>query len=94
MLVNSSATDGSQTLAGILESDVETANGDVAAVMFLTGSFLADNLLFGGSDTVDTSTLTLASGPAKLLLSRGCTANRRIHILVRLGAKDLLYLMC
>jgi hypothetical protein len=32
---------------------VETANGDVVAVMFLTGSFLADRLLFGGADAVN-----------------------------------------
>jgi hypothetical protein len=54
VLVNSSATDGSQTLAGVLRDCVETANGDVVAVMYLTGSFLSDKLLFGGSDTVNT----------------------------------------
>jgi hypothetical protein len=53
VLVNSANTDGSQTLAGVLRDYVETANGDVAAVMYLTGSFLSDRLLFGGSDTVN-----------------------------------------
>jgi Bacteriophage lambda head decoration protein D len=53
VLVNSSATDGSQTLAGVLRDSVETGNGDVSAVMYLTGSFLADKLLFGGTDTVN-----------------------------------------
>jgi len=40
-LVNSAATDGSQTLAGVLRDSVETANGDVVAVMFLSGSLLS-----------------------------------------------------
>jgi hypothetical protein len=40
-------------LVGILESDVETANSDVVAVAYITGNFLADKLLFGGSDTVN-----------------------------------------
>lgn len=53
VLVNSAAADGSQTIAGVLRDCVETANGDVAAVMYLTGSFLSDKLLFGGSDTVN-----------------------------------------
>jgi Bacteriophage lambda head decoration protein D len=52
LLVNSSNTDGSQTLAGVLEHSVETAAGDVSATVYLTGSFLADKLLFGGVDTV------------------------------------------
>jgi hypothetical protein len=41
VLVNSAHTDGSQTLVGILESDVETANGDVSANVYLSGSFLS-----------------------------------------------------
>jgi Bacteriophage lambda head decoration protein D len=46
LLVNSANTDGSQTLAGVLRDSVETAAGDVVgAVMYLTGSFLANRLL-------------------------------------------------
>ena len=54
VLVNSAATDGSQTLAAVLAHDTETGNGDVIAVAYLTGSFLASRLLFGGTDTVAT----------------------------------------
>jgi hypothetical protein len=54
VLVNSANTDGSQTLVGVLRDCVETANGDVAATVYLSGSFLADKLLFGGVDTVST----------------------------------------
>jgi hypothetical protein len=52
VLVNSANTDGSQMLVGVLRDCVETANGDVAANVYLSGSFLSDKLKFGGSDTV------------------------------------------
>jgi hypothetical protein len=52
VLVNSQATDGSQTLAAVLDLDTETASGDQVVVAYITGSFLASKLLFGGSDTV------------------------------------------
>jgi len=72
--VNSASTDGSQTLAGVLRDCVETANGDVVAVMFLTGSFLADKLLFGGSDTVN-SHFSLWTGKAIAVQGLYCEAS-------------------
>jgi hypothetical protein len=54
ILVNSAATDGSQTLAAILARDTEIASGDQVVIAYITGSFLKDRLLFGGSDTADT----------------------------------------
>jgi len=52
ILLNSQATDGSQTLVAILAHDLETSGGDQIALAYVTGSFLADRLLFGGSDVV------------------------------------------
>jgi hypothetical protein len=74
VLVNSANTDGSQTLVGILESDVETANGDVSAIVFLTGSFLSDRLLFGGSDTVSKH-FSQATGKAIAVQGMYCEAS-------------------
>jgi hypothetical protein len=74
VLVNSAATDGSQVLAGILRDPVETAAGDVAAVMYLTGSFLADRLLFGGSDAVNNH-FSLWTGKAIAVAGLYCEAS-------------------
>jgi hypothetical protein len=52
VLVNSADTDGSQQLMGILARDTETAFGDQVVIAYITGSFLADKLLFGGTDTL------------------------------------------
>jgi hypothetical protein len=54
VLVNSAAADGSQQFAAVLARDTETASGDQVVIAYITGSFLADKLLFGGSDSVDT----------------------------------------
>lgn len=52
--MNSRATDGSQTLVAVLQDDIDTASGDSLAVVYITGSFLASKLLFGGTDTLAT----------------------------------------
>jgi hypothetical protein len=53
-LCNNANTDGSQTVAGILEdASVETAQAaPIVATVAISGSFLADRLQWGGSDTV------------------------------------------
>ncbi|OIB04819.1 hypothetical protein AK95_14475 [Paenibacillus sp. LC231] len=51
--VNSTLTNGGQNPAGILVDDVvDTTNGDVRAVMYVTGIFNRDALIFGGNDTI------------------------------------------
>lgn len=59
-LVNSAHADGSQTPIGILASDVDTSFGDQLGVVYITGSFLVNNLLFGGTDTFATHQHNLA----------------------------------
>jgi Bacteriophage lambda head decoration protein D len=54
VLLDSTRTDGANVLAAVLARDTETANGDVVVIAYITGSFLASKLLFGGTDTVNT----------------------------------------
>ena len=53
-LVNSAATDGSQTFYAILGEDVDATAVNSAGAAFLTGQFIRDALTFGGSDTWQT----------------------------------------
>jgi hypothetical protein len=50
-LVKSSAEDGSKTPYGILADSVDATSADATAVIFLTGEFNSDALIFGGTDT-------------------------------------------
>jgi Bacteriophage lambda head decoration protein D len=64
-LLNSANTDGSQTLAAILNSTVNTASGDATNTPIVIGNALLPkaNVILGGSDT--TSTHWNAMGQAK-----------------------------
>jgi hypothetical protein len=53
-LVDSTASDGSQTPYSVLMEDVDATNGDATGVAFLTGEFIRTNLAFGGTDTWET----------------------------------------
>ncbi|UHA74470.1 head decoration protein [Paenibacillus sp. 481] len=52
-LVDSIKTDGSQTAVAILADDVDATLADKVALIYLTGEFNRDELLFGGTDTAD-----------------------------------------
>lgn len=54
VLMDSTATDGSQNPVAILAQDVDASAGDTIATVYLTGEFNSDALVFGGTDTVDT----------------------------------------
>ncbi len=64
-LLNSANTDGSQTLAAILNQTINTTSGDVANVPIVIGnvSLPKANVILGGSDT--TATHWNALGQAK-----------------------------
>ncbi|MDX8367775.1 head decoration protein [Cytobacillus sp. IB215665] len=51
VIVDSSKSDGSERPYGILTDDVDTTDGDMEAVVYLTGEFNEDKLTFGGADT-------------------------------------------
>ncbi len=51
-IVNSTATDGSQTANCILAADVDATSADTVATVFLSGSFNAGKLIVGGTDTI------------------------------------------
>ena len=53
-LVNSTATDGSQSPKYILADDADTTSADVTAVCYKTGVYNRKALIFGGTDTADT----------------------------------------
>lgn len=53
-LVNSTATDGSQSPKYVLPNDTDTSDGDVFTVCYKTGIFNRKALIFGGDDTADT----------------------------------------
>lgn len=53
-LVNSSEDDGSQHPYGILADDVDATSADATGVIFLTGEFNSDALIFDGTDTAST----------------------------------------
>lgn len=53
-LVNSSSDDGSQNPYGILADGVDATSADATGVIFLTGEFNSDALVFGGTDTAAT----------------------------------------
>lgn len=53
-IVNSAATDGSQTPYAILQEDVDATSEAKAASIYFTGEFNENALTFGGTDTADT----------------------------------------
>lgn len=52
--VDSSKSDGSEKVYGVLAEDVDATDRVVRSVAFLTGEFAEQRLVFGGSDTADT----------------------------------------
>lgn len=52
-LVDSTATDGSETPYAILQEDVDATDADKPAAIYLTGEFNEAALTFGGTDTAD-----------------------------------------
>lgn len=50
-LVDDAQTDGSQNVYAILAEDVDTSDGDVQAVVYLSGAYNVNSLTFGGDDT-------------------------------------------
>ena len=54
-LANSSATNGSQNVVGIICDDIKVESGETAvSTMYVRGEFNIRLLRFGGSDTVET----------------------------------------
>ncbi len=53
-IVDSSLTDGSETVYAVLAEDVDATSEDVEAPVYLTGEFNENELVFGGSDDADT----------------------------------------
>src|SRR5690625_1473540 len=51
--VDSTAEDGTDVPYGVVTDDIDATDGDVPAVLYLTGEFNARALIFKGSDTVD-----------------------------------------
>lgn len=58
-IVNSTATDGSQTSYAILAEDVDATAAAKSAAVYLTGEFNENALTFGGTDTADTHRVAL-----------------------------------
>lgn len=59
-VVDSTATDGSETPFGILaDPEVDATTEDVRATAFTSGEFNRDALIFGGTDTVDMHELAM-----------------------------------
>lgn len=57
--VNSANADGSQTAYAVLAADVDATSSDKTAVVYLAGAFDKNQLIFGGTDTVETHRDTL-----------------------------------
>lgn len=53
-LVDSTAVDGSEDPVRVLMDDVDATAADKKAPMAITGEFIEDALIFGGTDTIDT----------------------------------------
>ncbi|MDR1744486.1 MAG: head decoration protein [Planctomycetota bacterium] len=53
-LVDSSKSDGTQTVYGVLLQEVDATGADAPGVIGLTGEFNRDSVTFGGSDTWET----------------------------------------
>lgn len=54
VLVDSSQSDGSENVFGILSEKVDATSEDCSSVAYLTGEFVEQRLTFGGSDDVET----------------------------------------
>jgi hypothetical protein len=52
--VNSGSTDGSQAPYAVLAEDADATSADAPAPIYLTGEFDQNQLVFGGTDTVET----------------------------------------
>ncbi|MCD8139316.1 MAG: head decoration protein [Planctomycetaceae bacterium] len=53
-LVDSSKSDGTENVYGVLLHDVDATDGDALGVISLTGEFNRNHVEFGGSDTWET----------------------------------------
>lgn len=58
-IVDSSQTDGTERPYGILADNVDATEEDKVAVVYLTGEFNENALIFGGTDTAETHKTTL-----------------------------------
>lgn len=56
---DSASSDGSQAPYAVLAVGIDTASGDVVTTVNLTGEFVINQLVFGGSDTYDTHKVAL-----------------------------------
>ena len=55
VIVNSAGTDdGRRAPYAVLADDCDASGGDKTALVYLTGSFNEDKLVFGGTDTIST----------------------------------------
>lgn len=54
VIVNSANVDGSQAPVAVLAEACDASGGDKQALVFLSGAFNEDALVFGGTDTVAT----------------------------------------
>ena len=61
-LVNSTATDGSQTPYAILAADTDATAADKTCSLYIAGEFNSNGLIFGGTDTP--ATVSAANGAA------------------------------
>lgn len=59
VVCDSSKTDGSQIPHGILAQDIDATAADMTGLIYLTGEFNANALIFGGSDTKTTMKVAL-----------------------------------
>ncbi|MDR1744321.1 MAG: head decoration protein [Planctomycetota bacterium] len=53
-LVDSSKSDGTQTVYGVLLHEVDATDADTPGIISLTGEFNRNHVAFGGSDTWET----------------------------------------
>jgi hypothetical protein len=59
ILCDSGAADGSEVAQCILAEAADATGGDVNAVIYLSGAFDENQLVFGGADTADTHRVAL-----------------------------------
>jgi len=52
--IDSTKTDGSERPYGILADDIDATDSDMEAVVYVTGEFNENRLIFGGTDKAET----------------------------------------
>lgn len=52
-IVDSTKADGTESPYGIVTDNIDATDGDVSAVLYLTGEFNADALIFKDTDTIE-----------------------------------------